>query len=186
MADDSCRWDRGVMFRAFMGKARSGRSGGPTGIPSPSARTHRRSGQSVVEFAIILPGLLAMVGMTVDVARVFQAWMAQQAITRDTAEFLATDFDTTTWSAARREAEARVCMALVGTTTCPSSVRVTQPAVAADVVKSSTTSPIWRVTVTTEWDIQSLFLWPVLEGFAGRDTWTLRCTSTYEIWRGRL
>ena len=42
-------------------------------------------GQSVVEFAIILPVFLALVGATADVARVYSTWIGVHAAARDPA-----------------------------------------------------------------------------------------------------
>jgi len=47
-------------------------------------------GQSLAEFAIILPVLLGLVGMTIDVARLYQAWTNLESATRDAAQYLAT------------------------------------------------------------------------------------------------
>ena len=58
----------------------------------------RRSqrGQSLVEFAVVLPVLLAIVGVVIDASRVYQAWMNLESATRDAAQYLATsDTDTT-------------------------------------------------------------------------------------------
>lgn len=50
----------------------------------------RARGQSLVEFAVILPILLGLVGMTIDVARLYQAWTNLESATRDAAQYLAT------------------------------------------------------------------------------------------------
>ena len=53
------------------------------------AHRHRFAGQSVVEFALLLPVLLALVGVTIDFARVYQAWTNLESATRDAAQYLA-------------------------------------------------------------------------------------------------
>jgi len=61
--------------------------------PAPTATgwlTGRAGGQSLVEFAIILPVLLGFVGVTIDVARLYQAWTNLESATRDAAQYLAT------------------------------------------------------------------------------------------------
>jgi Flp pilus assembly protein TadG len=52
--------------------------------------TGRARGQSLVEFAVLLPVLLGLVGVTIDVARLYQAWTNLEAATRDAAQYLAT------------------------------------------------------------------------------------------------
>ena len=52
-----------------------------------------QGGQSVVEFAILLPLLVALVGLAIDVARVYEAWTGLEAGTRDAAEYLARSSD---------------------------------------------------------------------------------------------
>ena len=64
--------------------------------PRRTARRRMR-GQSLVEFAIVVPLLLGIVGVTLDFARVYQLWMRLQAVTRDTAEFLHRLRMTTFW-----------------------------------------------------------------------------------------
>lgn len=53
-------------------------------------RSWRQRGQSIVEFSIILPLLLTMVGVIIDAARVYQAWTNLESATRDAAQYLAT------------------------------------------------------------------------------------------------
>jgi Flp pilus assembly protein TadG len=53
---------------------------------------HRRSlGQSLAEFALILPVMLAFLGMGVDFARLFFAWIDLESATRDAAQYVASD-----------------------------------------------------------------------------------------------
>src|SRR5262249_16681416 len=59
--------------------------------PDSTSRRHGRSrGQSVAEFALLLPVMLAFLGLTIDFARVFQAWITLESATRDAAEYAAT------------------------------------------------------------------------------------------------
>src|SRR5436190_2708967 len=46
----------------------------------------RRRGQSLVEFALILPILLTLTGAAIDVARVYGGWVALEGASRDAAE----------------------------------------------------------------------------------------------------
>jgi Flp pilus assembly protein TadG len=53
-------------------------------------RSPRQRGQSLVEFSIVLPVLLAIVGVVIDASRVYQAWTNLESATRDAAQYLAT------------------------------------------------------------------------------------------------
>jgi Flp pilus assembly protein TadG len=53
-------------------------------------RSARQRGQSLVEFSIVLPVLLAIVGVVIDASRVYQAWVNLESATRDAAQYLAT------------------------------------------------------------------------------------------------
>lgn len=50
----------------------------------------RSRGQSLVEFAIVLPVMLAIGGVLIDAARLYQVWTTLEAATRDAAQYLAT------------------------------------------------------------------------------------------------
>ena len=158
---------------------RSG-AGGPSPASLP-ARTRRRRlrGQALVEFALVVPLMFGIVGVTLDFARIYQVWMRLQAVTRDTAEFLATDATYQTEIAAQPEAERRICTAVTGSSPCPASVR---PLV-VELVAASPGSAIWVATVRAEYDFQTFFLWPIVRGLTGVDHWTIRTEVTYEILR---
>jgi Flp pilus assembly protein TadG len=53
-------------------------------------RASRHRGQSLVEFSIVLPVLLAIVGVVIDASRVYQVWTNLESATRDAAQYLAT------------------------------------------------------------------------------------------------
>ena len=55
-----------------------------------TART-RSLGQSVVEFALVLPVALTLVGTTLDRARVYAVWSQLETATRDAAQYVASD-----------------------------------------------------------------------------------------------
>ena len=62
-------------------------------VTAPALRGRKRArsrGQSLVEFSIVLPLLLTMVGVVIDAARVYQAWTNLESATRDAAQYLAT------------------------------------------------------------------------------------------------
>ena len=67
----------------------AGRPAGAVGCPRRAGR-HPSVGQSVVEFAILLPILLLLVGVMVDFARLYQGWTNLESATRDAAQYLAT------------------------------------------------------------------------------------------------
>lgn len=56
-------------------------------------RQSRSLGQSLVEFAIVLPVMLAIGGVLIDAARLYQVWTTLEAATRDAAQYLATSSD---------------------------------------------------------------------------------------------
>jgi Flp pilus assembly protein TadG len=57
---------------------------------SRHARPRRRGrGQSLVEFSIVLPVLLALVGVVIDASRVYSAWVNLESAARDAAQYLA-------------------------------------------------------------------------------------------------
>ena len=157
--------------------------------PLPAMRRSRRprsAGQAVVEFALLLPGLLAVVGMSLDVARVFGSWMELQSVTRDTAEWLASDSAIRTLAEAQTGATLRVCVSLTGTTTCSSDVALIAPTLSADFAAGTAIPPVYRVTVTVRRDVRSIFLWPIIRAATGSDAWRLVSSVTYEVWRGRM
>jgi Flp pilus assembly protein TadG len=76
---------------------------------SASRRANSR-GQSLVEFALVLPLMLAFLGLTLDFARVFQAWITLESATRDAAEAVATDPTVTTNAQALDLAQRTICL----------------------------------------------------------------------------
>jgi len=54
-------------------------------------RKARRRGQSLVEFAIVLPVLLALTGITIDASRVYFQWLDLESATRDAAQTVVSD-----------------------------------------------------------------------------------------------
>lgn len=58
--------------------------------PKPRSRLRRDArGQSLVEFSVVLPILLAIVGIVIDASRLYQAWTNLESATRDAAQYLA-------------------------------------------------------------------------------------------------
>jgi Flp pilus assembly protein TadG len=58
------------------------------GTNEPRGRARHR-GQSLVEFAVVLPVMLAFVGIIIDASRLYQAWTNLESATRDAAQYLA-------------------------------------------------------------------------------------------------
>src|SRR5215212_2772521 len=58
-----------------------------------SGRRARNRGQSLVEFAVVLPVMLAIGGILIDAARLYQVWTTLESATRDAAQYLATSSD---------------------------------------------------------------------------------------------
>lgn len=56
----------------------------------PRRRGARPRGQSIVEFAIVLPVMLAIGGVLIDAARLYQVMTTLESATRDAAQYLAT------------------------------------------------------------------------------------------------
>lgn len=63
---------------------------GGTARDAATPRHRRERGQSLVEFSVVLPVLLALVGVIIDASRVYQAWVDLESATRDAAQYLAT------------------------------------------------------------------------------------------------
>ena len=166
-------------------------------IPRPPRRetrrhaTARRRGQSLVEFALILPILLTLTGAAVDVARVYGAWVTLEAATRDAAEQVATDVTVTTSAAATTRARTILCGQLVsapGFVAPPGNPsNCTSPSLTVTWTKSttgqgSTQFPMVTVTVVSALPFRTLFAYPL---FTQNGAWNLGSTQTYSILQGR-
>lgn len=170
-------------------RAREGR----VGLAGP--RNPRSGGQSVAEFALLLPVMLAFIGLTLDFSRAFQAWLTLESATRDAAEAAATNaLDSTnalTW------AQKTVCLQAQ---TVPGFQRSTSPSpndvnqcVAPNVsvtafdrsttaVGASTRYPIGTATVHSTIQFQPLFAYPfITQGGA----WTISSQATFSVAQGR-
>lgn len=55
----------------------------------PAARRQRERGQSLVEFSVVLPVLMALVCVVIDASRLYQVWVNLESATRDAAQYLA-------------------------------------------------------------------------------------------------
>lgn len=158
----------------------------------PMSRAGTR-GQSLVEFALILPILLTMLGAAVDVARLYQGWITLEGATRDAAEYAAT-FDTTS-GAATADAKRIIC---TQTATVPgfaappgNPTACTSPAItitsfpAGDTAAAnggSALNPVQAITVTATLPFRTFFGYPL---FTQGGAWTLTSTQSYSIIQGR-
>ncbi len=159
-------------------------------------RTPKSRGQSVAEFSILLPVLLAFLGLTIDFARVYQAWITLESATRDAAEYAAST--STTSSDALTKAQRTVCLQAQNipgfqrsglaspndvnqctrpTVTIEAFASSTDPAVGA-----STSHPIASVTVKSTVPFSPLFAYPFL---TTNGTWTITSQVSFSVSQGR-
>lgn len=158
--------------------------------PRPRRR-ERSAGQSVVEFAIILPVMLALLGAIVDFSQVYDNWITLQAAGRDAAE-----------RAASQAATSAQAQTLAKDTVCSQSVRLrafsappgnpsacTTPTVTVTAFSVSTTAPgastkypVGSATVEVAYPFRPLFTYPFL-GSAG--TWTITTRASFQVIQGR-
>jgi len=183
--------------------------------PAPSRQSRRLStrrwnGQSLAEFALVLPVMLALMGMGVDWARLFFAWIDLESATRDAAQYVASDpnllangsgyydpNDTTNYcstypcsSAPTTDAKS-VLDAATGKTFTKASVQTdcSTPKVWATLASPDTTLadggskayPVAKAEVTTCFPFQMFVSYPWLKN----GTWTVRADRTITMIVGR-
>ncbi|CAN5458915.1 hypothetical protein BH20CHL7_BH20CHL7_07570 [soil metagenome] len=161
--------------------------------PSTSVRRRHRAGQSLVEFAVLLPVLLAFVGVTTDVARLYQVWVDLESASRSAAESLATNVDKTatntnagTKAKVFLDAEARTSFTVVppngslGACATP-TVKATYSA-STSAVGASASYPIGTSTVSACIPFRPLFSYPFV---TINGNWILNAEQTYQIVQGR-
>ena len=163
---------------------------------SPRRRNGRSRGQSVAEFALLLPVMLAFLGLTIDFARVFQAWITLESATRDAAEYAATNG--TSSSDALTKAKKTICLQaqnipgfLRSGLASPNDVeQCTRPTVTVVSWSTSTSgvdgasgnNPIATVTIRATVPFSPLFAYPFL---TQNGTWTITSDATFSIAQGR-
>ena len=163
---------------------------------TPTRRRARRSGgQSIAEFALLLPVMLAFLGLTIDFARVFQVWITMESATRDAAEYAATNG--TSSADALAKAQKTICLQSQnipgfqrGAVTPPADVeQCVSPAVTIVSYDLSTTAagastryPIGTVTVRSSLPFRPLFEYPFL---TQNGSWTVITEATFSISQGR-
>jgi Flp pilus assembly protein TadG len=159
-------------------------------------RNGRSRGQSVAEFALLLPVMLAFLGLTIDFARVFQAWITLDSATRDAAEYAATNG--TSSSDALTKAKKTICLQAqnipgflrsglaspndVEQCTRPTVTVVTWSTSTSGVDGASGNNPIATVTIRATVPFSPLFAYPFL---TQNGTWTVTSQSTFSVAQGR-
>jgi Flp pilus assembly protein TadG len=171
--------------------------GGVERAPVRRAARPRTRGQSLVEFALILPIMLTLFGACIDIARVYGAWVTVEAAARDAAEQVASDAAITTNSAATTRAKQIVCtetsglagfVAPVGNPTACTAPTVVVACAPVSCVPSTTApgatsvNPIATVTVTVTFPFRTIFGYPL---FTQAGAWTLSSNQSYAIAQGR-
>lgn len=126
------------------------------------ARRARSRGQSLVEFAMVLPILAGLLGASVDLARMYEQRVKLEAATRDAAEYVASDTTVTTAAGALTRAKAVICAQFGLASTC------TSPAVTIASYSRSTSDPGTTefpqvsVTITTTLPFSTIVPWPFI------------------------
>lgn len=138
-------------------------------------------GQSLVEFALIVPVMLTLFGAAVDLSRVYQGWIDLQSAARQAAEYAATSDTTST--AAQTDARSSVCTQMTGSASCASpTVSVPSFSSSTTAPGASDTHPVVTVTVLASMPFRTLFAYPF---FTQNGAWTLRASVTYSVIQGR-
>lgn len=137
-------------------------------------------GQSLVEFALVVPVMLGLFGGAIDLARLYHTWISLEASTRDAAEYAATN--DTTYGAAATDAQKVVCSEFGQSATCSDpSVSVTSFSLSTTQAGASTSHPIATATIATSTSFRTLFPYP----FLSQQTLTLSSTRSFSIVQGR-
>jgi Flp pilus assembly protein TadG len=163
--------------------------------PAHAPRNAGRRGQSVTEFALVLPVMLAFLGLTLDFARVFQAWITLESATRDAAEAAATSSSTS--AEALDLAQRTICLQaqnIPGYTRSgspsPDDVELcAAPAVSVVAFSVSTTAPgasdrypVGSATVEAQMPFRPFLAYP----FITQDgAWTIITRASFSIIQGR-
>jgi Flp pilus assembly protein TadG len=165
----------------------------PAATPA-SGRANGR-GQSLVEFALILPVFLAFLGLAIDYSRVFQAWITLESATRDAAEAAATSAATS--GDALDMAKRIVCLQAQtipgftrGTSPSPADVEacasptvtVTSFSVSDTAPGASEDYPLGSVTVQSTLPFSPMFAYPLI---TQNGQWIVTTSASFSILQGR-
>jgi Flp pilus assembly protein TadG len=123
------------------------------------ARRRRSRGQALTEFAIIVPVLLTLVGVAIDVSRLYVTWINLEAAARDAAQYVASDPGYTTTGGYYDSTDtANYCSAFPCTTAPSTDAKtVVDKEVGVSFTKSSsqttcTTPKVWAVLASPSTD----------------------------------
>lgn len=150
------------------------------------ARRGRVRGQSMAEMALIMPVMLALTLGSVDLARVYQAWVSLQSATRNAAEYAASN--TLSPTAASTAARRVACLEMAGVPgyvagATPESchgpiVTLTSFTVEDSNVATSIGSPVVTARVESALEFRTLFPYPFI---TNDGAWTLTVRETYSV-----
>ena len=164
------------------------------------ARRSRGRGQSLVEFSVVLPVLLCIVGVVIDASRVYQAWVNLESATRDAAQYLATsdtDPNSLDYTTPGVNSDGKAIYMLntatgvtfarspsQGTLTNCSQAQVTTTYTADTSLASggSTSNPAATARVLACLPFRTLFAYPFL---TSNGAWVVRSDRSYTILVGR-
>ena len=170
---------------------------------SARAARHRSGerGQNLVEFAVVLPVLLALVGIVIDASRLYSAWVNLESATRDAAQYLArSDTDPFasdyTWAGADADAKAAyIITTALGRTfeASPSSGSLNNCEDTPEVTTTYTLDTSWEIggsvanplstaKVTACFPFETLFAYPFL---TNDGVWVLRTEREMTVIVGR-
>jgi Flp pilus assembly protein TadG len=151
---------------------------------SPIGRHRSRSrGQSLVEFALIVPILLTLLGETLDFARVYEVRVKLEAATRDAAEYAATDMTATSAALVLTRARKVVCAAFGEPATCTSPSVTVVTYTSSTIAPGATTQyPLATVKLTSTIVFHTLLPYPFVTVDGAT---TLSATNQYAVLRGR-
>jgi Flp pilus assembly protein TadG len=168
----------------------------------PRLRARGAHGQSLAEFAILSSVIFIIVGVGIDFARLYQAWVNLESGVRDAAQYLATSdpdplSDNYSGTQANQKAQYILGVATGATfsvnanqascTTANVSTSYSESTAVAD--GGSSAYPVGIATVTACLPFHSLFAYPMLNADGnwvslGGD-WVLRSQRTYRVLVGR-
>jgi Flp pilus assembly protein TadG len=173
------------------------------------SRSRRSRGQSLVEFALVAPVLLALVGVALDFSRVYFTWINLESATRDAAQWVATDPGYTTTGGYYDSTDSANYCSAYPCTAAPStdaksvmdsevgrsfSKSASQSSCTTPTLWASLSSPVTDsgggsnaypvavATVTACLPFTPLFSYPLL---TQNGTWVLRVERTFKVLVGR-
>jgi Flp pilus assembly protein TadG len=144
-----------------------------------------------VEFAIIVPVMLALVGATADFARLYSSWISVHSATRAAAEYLATNPDKDVTSANAGAIGATLMndeVTGLGTFSSVATLTCTSPQVQVAYSSNPTATgasnkyPLGRAVVSACAPFRTLFNYPFI---TQNGAWVLSATATYEVLQNR-